>query len=285
MQITVLHEAWRPHPLAWIHRAEARELAAELQRAGHTVSLVRYSEALLSRPPGEALLLRLSDPLMLLATRAFEHAATPFLGPGAAVMERCYDKYVAGAIAAGNGIECPATALAGNADAVPFPLVLKPRRGSDSIGVRVLHEGPIPAHVRNDAHIVQEHVRGMELTIGVIRGRAGLPLRIFLPEGTPYSFLRKYLKRPRRAPLADRVLAERARSVALRIAGTLETDWAARVDLMLETATGRLCFLECDVAPLIGPRSAFAASLAAAGVTRAEQWPLLLEKFPKQSGP
>ena len=113
----------------------------------------------------------------------------------------------------------------------------------------------------------------MELTIGVIRGRAGLPLRIFLPEGTPYSFLRKYLKRPRRAPLADRFLAERARSVALRIAGTLETDWAARVDLMLETATGRLCFLECDVAPLIGPRSAFAASLAAAGVTRAEQWP------------
>jgi D-alanine-D-alanine ligase-like ATP-grasp enzyme len=116
----------------------------------------------------------------------------------------------------------------------------------------------------------------------VIRGRAGLPLRIFLPEGTPYSFLRKYLKRPRRAPLADRALAERARSVALGIAATLETDWAARVDLMLETATGRLCFLECDVAPLIGPRSAFAASLAAAGVTRAEQWQLLLEKSPKK---
>lgn len=46
---------------------------------------------------------------------------------------------------------------------------------------------------------------------------------------------------------------------------------------MHETTTGRLRFLECDVAPLVGARSAFAASLEAAGITRAEQLRLLLQ--------
>jgi len=278
VHVTVLHEAWRPDPLAWIHRAEAREVAGELRRAGHAVSLVCCSEATLSQPPAGPLLLRLSDSLMLPAARALERANAPFLGPGAGTMGRCYDKYFAGSIAAANGIECPATTLAGAARDMRFPLILKPRRGSDSIGVRALHKGPIPIHARNDAHIVQEQVLGMELTVGVIRGQAGMPLRIFLPEGTPYSFVRKYFTRPRRAPLADPSLAERARSIALRIAAALETDWAARVDLMLERRTGRLCFLECDVAPLIGPRSAFAASLAAAGITRTKQLQWLLKK-------
>ena len=63
----------------------------------------------------------------------------------------------------------------------------------------------------------------------------------------------------------------------LQIAETLAADWAARVDFVHETATGRLRFLECDVAPLIGANSAFAASLAAAGTTREEQLGLLID--------
>jgi hypothetical protein len=66
------------------------------------------------------------------------------------------------------------------------------------------------------------------------------------------------------------------REFALRIAAGFAIDWAARIDLIHETATGRLRFLECDVAPLVGPDSAFAASLAAGGVPRAAQLELLL---------
>lgn len=57
---------------------------------------------------------------------------------------------------------------------------------------------------------------------------AGTPLRIHLPEGAPYSFFRKYLLRPARAPLADAALAERVRSTALGIARMFAVDWAAR---------------------------------------------------------
>ena len=106
-----------------------------------------------------------------------------------------------------------------------------------------------------------------------------MPLRILLPEETPYSFFRKYLLRPRHAPLADPGLAERVRRTALEIAGIFGVDWAARIDLIHETGTDRLRFLECDVAPLVGANSAFAASLEAAGMSRAEQLRMLLNEI------
>jgi biotin carboxylase len=216
---------------------------------------------------------------MLAAVQMLTRAARPFLGPGAAVMERCYDKYEAHRIATANGVDCPATALASEASAMPFPLVLKPRRGSDSIGVRLLWDSPIPAYARTDAYITQQYVRGAELTVAVFRDRAGMPLRILLPEATPYSFFRKYLLRPRHAPLADEGLAEQVRRTALEIAGTFGVDWAARIDLIHETGTDRLRFLECDVAPLVGATSAFAVSLEAAGMSRAEQLRMLLNEM------
>jgi D-alanine-D-alanine ligase-like ATP-grasp enzyme len=278
LNVTVLRESWHWHPLAWIHRAEARSFAEELRRAGYAVRLIRFRDDSVSGLPPGLLVLRVSDPVMLAAVQTLTRAARPFLGPGAAVMERCYDKYEAHRVATANGVDCPATVLASEASTMPFPLVLKPRRGSDSIGVRLLQDGPIPAHARTEGYITQQYVRGAELTVAVFRDRAGMPLRILLPEATPYSFFRKYLLRPRHAPLADAGLAERVRRTALEIAGIFGVDWAARIDLIHETETDRLRFLECDVAPLVGANSAFAASLEAAGMSRAEQLRMLLNE-------
>ncbi len=157
-----------------------------------------------------------------------------------------------------------------------FPIVVKPRWGSDSLGMRLVRTRPIPKRARSAGFIAQEQIVGAELTVAVIHDCVGMPLRLDLPAGTPYSFARKYLLRPHRTPVADEALAERVRRLATEIAGVYAVDWAARIDLIHETATGRLRLLECDVAPLVGPGSAFAASLAAAGVPRAEQLELLL---------
>lgn len=275
-RVTVVRERWRAHPLAWIHRAEARAIAAELREAGRVVALVELPAGGAARLRPGPLLLRLSDPVMLAATRALTAASIPFVGPGADAMARCYDKLEAWRIASAAGVDCPETKLASDADAMAFPLMLKPRQGSDSLGVRLLRRGPIPPRARNDGWIAQARVLGAELTIAVLHGRVGTPWRILLPEGTPYSFARKYLWRPGRAPVAEGRLAERVREVARQVAGALGVDWAARIDLIHETRTDRLRFLECDVAPLVGPRSAFAASLAAAGIGRAEQLERLL---------
>lgn len=276
MRVLVVREGWRLHPLAWIHRAEAQSVVAELRAAGCEVRVERF-QADAAPPRSALLLLRVSDPVMLEAAQALTAASIPYIGPSAAAMTRCYDKYEAWRIASAAGVDCPATALACDAGAQPFPLILKPRRGSDSIGVRLVRRGPIPDRARTRDYIVQERILGAELTIAVLHGRVGMPLQIFLPEGTPYSFARKYCWRPGRGPVADAALAARVRELAQRVAAALGVDWAARIDLIHERSTGRLRFLECDVAPLVGARSAFAASLAASGVARATQLELLLD--------
>jgi D-alanine-D-alanine ligase-like ATP-grasp enzyme len=248
----VVREAWRFDPLAWIHRAEARAIARELQ-----AGIATYPEL-----PRGRLLLRLSDPAMRAAVRAIR---APYAGPGSAALERCYDKYEANRAVAAAGLDAPRTFLAGAIPGLRAPFVLKPRRGSDSIGVRIV--AAIPAGKRNDDYLVQERVIGEELTVAVFRERVGMPLRIHLAPGTPYSFLRKYLLRPGCSPLDE----PRLKEAALRIGKLLGVDWAARVDFIVEAGTGRCCFLECDAAPLVGPDSAFAASFAAAGVDRASQ--------------
>jgi D-alanine-D-alanine ligase-like ATP-grasp enzyme len=271
MPITVLIEPGRAHPLAWIHRAEGLAVARELADAGQDIRVKQLREVATSTLPEGQLLLRLSDPVMLTTVRTLAGAGVPYLGPGAQTMELCYDKYEAGRAVARHGVHVPATGLGWEAGAMERPLILKPRRGSDSLGLRVLRAGPIPERVRTDRFIAQEFLRGSELTVSVLKGHVGAPLDIVLPEGIPYRFWRKYLWRPRRETARNADLAARVRATAQQIATTLGVDWAARIDFIHDTATDRLCFLECDVAPLVGPASAFAASLAASGMDRPEQ--------------
>src|SRR6185295_13032162 len=243
--MVVMREPWRPHPLAWIHRAEARGIARELGAQLVSAKAV---------PPGS--LLRLSDPVMREVIRTIR---IPYFGPGSAALERCYDKYEACRRIAG----APRTFLASETHSLPAPFVLKPRRGSDSLGVRLV--GEVPPRKRDEHHLVQERIVGEEVTVALFRERVGMPLRILLPPGTPYSFLRKYLWRPAREVLRDEAIRDAARGVGR----ALGVDWAARVDFIVRD--GRPVFLECDAAPLVGPDSAFAASFAAAGVKRATQ--------------
>jgi D-alanine-D-alanine ligase-like ATP-grasp enzyme len=271
---TILIDPWRIDPLTWLHRAEARAILRELRAAGGAVEVNAFDRRAL--PRGEWILLRLSDSVMVDAARAFTAAGIAYCGPGLHALERCYDKWRAYQIVARAGVDCPETRFAAENDAFRGPVVVKPRRGSDSIGMRVIRGGPLPEKLRNESMLVQPQVFGTELTVGVVDGVAGLPMRLELPEGVPYTFLRKYLTRPKRAPLADRALAARVQQTALVAANALGVDWAARVDFILERASRRLLFLECDAAPLIGPASAFAASLSASGMARAEQLARLL---------
>lgn len=272
--LTVLIDPWRIDPLAWLHRAEARAVVRELQAAGRAVEVPVFDREAL--PHGARILLRLSDPVMVEAVRALTAAGIAYRGPGADALERCYDKWHTYQTVSQAGIDCPETRIATEATPIGRPIVVKPRRGSDSIGMRLIPSGPLPSGLKNDWTLVQPQIFGTELTIGVIDGRAGEALRIELPEGVPYTFLRKYLRPPKRAPLTDRTLAARAQHTALAAARALGVDWAARIDFIHERRSGRLMLLECDAAPLVGPASAFAASMAASGMPRGEQLARLL---------
>jgi len=220
--------------------------------------------------PGRRIL-RLSDPVMFRAVEALSTAGVPYIGPGFEAMKRCYDKYAASRLLAAAGFTCPRTELGLEADRIDFPAVVKPRRGSDSIGLRHYAHGPVPARNRTERYVVQSYIRGAEITIGVLNGQAGAPLHVRIPDGALYTFARKYVLRPRIVAVAEQPLAARVRAEALRIAATLGVDWAARIDFIHEPGTDLLYFLECDVAPLVGAGSAFDTSLRAAGVARGEQ--------------
>jgi hypothetical protein len=124
LNVTVLREAWRPHPLSWIHRAEARSIGDELRRAGFVVRLEQFRSHSFSNVHSGPLLLRMSDPVMFAAVQALTRVGIHYLGPSGVVMERCYDKYQAYRIATANSIDCPVTALANEAGAIPLPRVL-----------------------------------------------------------------------------------------------------------------------------------------------------------------
>jgi D-alanine-D-alanine ligase-like ATP-grasp enzyme len=251
--LVVVLEPWRLDPLAWIHRAEARAVARELG-----APLVEHARG---GVPGNALL-RLSDSFM---RSAVAELARPYHGPSRTVLERCYDKLETARIVSAGGIAIPETFLASSDFSLRAPFVLKPRRGSDSIGVRVARA--VPPGKRNSDYLVQSRIVGREITIALFRDRVGQPLEIFLPRGKPYSFIRKYVIRPARAPVDDSALRE----AAAHAGSLLGVDWAARVDFIIDEATQRAHFLECDAAPLVGPGSAFAASFAAAGIDRQQQ--------------
>ena len=157
--------------------------------------------------------------------------------------------------------------------------MLKPRWGSDSIGLRRYAHGPVPASKRNERYIVQRYIRGADITIGVLNGQAGAPLHIRIPDGTLYTFARKYVLRPRIVPVAEQRFATRVRVEAVRIAATLGVDWAARIDFIHEPGADLLYFLECDVAPLVGRGSAFDTSMRAAGLARSEQLKRLFQQM------
>ena len=102
---------------------------------------------------------------MLEAVRTLQ---VPYFGPGSAARERCYDKYEACRRIAG----APRTFLASEAHSLSAPFVLKPRRGSDSIGVRLVDD--VPPGKRDDDHLVQERIVGDEVTVALFRERVGM---------------------------------------------------------------------------------------------------------------
>jgi hypothetical protein len=276
VKLTVLRDRVRAHPLAWIHRAEASSIAQELGVHGYEPKLVAFDPMRVRTLAGERILLRLSDPVMRVAAETLGRASIDYRGPTAAVLERCYDKLTASTIVSEHGMDVPSTRPADDAATLEPPLVVKPRRGSDSLGLRLVDRQPIPARLRTPERIAQTRVGGIEITVALSGSRAGCPLHILLPPDTPYSFARKYVLRSGREPLADVQLAERVRNCATRIAAALGVDWAARVDFIYDKSVDRLWFLECDAAPLVGADSAFAASFGAAGLERDTQLRMLL---------
>ncbi len=263
-------------PVSWVHRVEAWMLARELLAMGYEATVIVYENPQTLNSSDGINLLRLSDALMVKATRELTSAGIKYAGPSPGALEESFDKLFADGQVEKFGVFCPSTFTAVDSSALEPPLLLKPRHGSDSLGIRICRDGKIPKSRRTSEYLVQPFILGADVTVAVLKGKVGTPLQVMRPERKLYSFFRKNLMKTKKTELDDPDLSNRIQELAAQVAEIFAIDWAARVDFLYEKGSGRIYFLECDAAPTIGSSSSFAESLRRMGVTREEQIALIV---------
>jgi D-alanine-D-alanine ligase len=122
-----------------------------------------------------------------------------------------------------------------------FPLVVKPAREGSTIGVSIVRDGKAlragieSALVYDGIVLVEDFIKGLEVTVGVLDGEA-LPVIQVVPKGGFYDFEAKYTAGRTEylvpAPL-DGALYERLQQVAVSAFCALGCAGAARVDFMV----------------------------------------------------
>ena len=217
-----------------------------------------------------------------------EAIGIPYTGSGPAACMRCTDKALAKYLMREAGIPTPefaafkesaikelgvAAALPGLERSIGFPLVAKPASQGSALGVKFARSaaelpGAIVGALSYDRKVVIErYIRGRDLAVSVLDAPAGSPPAgdrsdaepVALPvvEAIPreeefYNYESRYeigmttFVCP--AELPDGVAA-RAQELALATYKLLGCHGVARVDLMLEEATGELTVLETNVVP------------------------------------
>ncbi len=218
----------------------------------------------------------------------------PYTASGPSACIRCMDKVVAKHALRDAGLPTPdfyafsqaafeelgaARALPAIEERLDFPIVVKPAGQGSALGIKFAATaadvpGAIVSAFSYDTKVVLErHVAGRDLAVAVLEGPDGpeaLPVVEAVPRGEDfYDFEARYeIGRTEficPASLPDAVAA-RAAELALETYRVLGCYGFARVDLMLEEATGELTVLEANVIPGLTDTSLLPLAAEAAGI-------------------
>lgn len=167
---------------------------------------------------------------------------------------------------------------------LPLPYVVKAPREGSSVGVFIVRDAEKVADTMREAWqfgrelLVEQFIRGRELTVGII-GDEALPVIEIRPkkDGEFYDFANKYnFLNPQAAgadhfcpaPLRPEV-TRRVQEVALAAKRALDLEVYSRVDVLL-TAEDEPFVLEINTIPGMTPVSLLPEAAAAAGISYAE---------------
>ena len=212
-----------------------------------------------------------------------------YTGSGPAACLRAADKVVAKHAFRDAGIPTPefhafsstafkelgaGRALGAIEDDLGFPLVVKPASQGSGIGLKIA-EGPgdVPGALLTafsyDAKVlIERRVAGRDLAVSLLDGET-LPVVEAVPRGGAYDFEARYaigeteFVCPAELPAET---TERAQEIARAVWATLGLRGFARVDLMLEEATGELFVLEANPVPGLTETSLLPQAAEAAGI-------------------
>jgi D-alanine-D-alanine ligase len=211
----------------------------------------------------------------------------PYVGSGTLASALAMDKAMARKVFAAEGIPTPRGTVVERADleadeartlrrlASLLPAVVKPSRQGSSIGMSLAGEvgelrRALEEAFRHDSRVVvEEHVGGSELTVGVIGNRelTALPVVEIVPKRAFFDYRAKYDPAlseeicPARIPDA---LAKQARELATRAHRALDCRGLSRTDLI--HGPQGLVVLEVNTMPGMTVNSLLPKAAAAAGI-------------------
>jgi D-alanine-D-alanine ligase len=218
----------------------------------------------------------------------------PYVGSGVLASALAMDKVMAKVVLEAAGIDVPrgfavdaATharddAAVGRATAaIGYPVVVKPVRQGSSFGITIVSKpGGLRAAIADalrydDRAIVEERLRGTELTVGVL-GREpdllALPVIEIVPKREFFDYRAKYdpeLSDEICPARIDDALAQRSQDLALRAHRALGCRDLSRTD-MIAADDGRLTVLEVNTIPGMTANSLVPKAARAAGISFAE---------------
>lgn len=157
---------------------------------------------------------------------------------------------------------------------VGFPCVVKPCSGGSSVGTSVVN-GPEQytqaldfAFKYEDKVIVEKYVKGRELTVGVIEGRA-MPVIEIIPKTGFYDYKNKYQAGATLEICPAQIgeeATQRVQKLAERVNNALMIDAYCRADFLWEESSGEIYCLEANTLPGMTPTSLIPQMGAAMGM-------------------
>ena len=209
-----------------------------------------------------------------------EELGIPYTGAGSATSRNCFDKVLTKKFFIAGNVPTPQseTIAPGEMPTLPVPCVIKPPCEGSSVGVHIVHEAAeLPSAVADAAKygkeiLVEEYIKGKELTVAIFNGEA-LPVVHICPRSGFYDMNNKYpslyggVGSDYICP-ADITPEETAAVQAAAVAAykALNVEVYGRVDVLL-TDDGKPYVLEINTIPGMTSVSLFPKAAAAAGIS------------------
>ena len=228
----------------------------------------------------------------------------PYVGATGAAARLAFDKPVAKALLAKEGVATPAVfalphatfrelgaaaLLDGIRENLGLPIMVKPTSGGSALGCSIVRSADdfphamVGAFAYSEFAMMEQYVKGTEVAISVLEtadGVTALPAVEIVPESGIYDYNSRYTAGTTEffvpARLNDELAAECARIAVLAHEVLGLRDWS-RTDLMIDDA-GTPWFLETNAAPGLTETSLYPQALQAAGLNLGDVTRVLVER-------
>ena len=221
-----------------------------------------------------------------------ESIGVPFSGCGVLASALCMDKNISKKLFITEGIRTPQWIIVKDENEVDYsiienieyPLIVKPNSGGSSIGtIKVnskeeLKEAVIEALKYDDEIIIEEYIKGEEITCCILNGEV-LPIISINPKSEFFNYSSKYDKGGAEEKIIElpRTLREKVEEISLKCWDTFKLKVYARVDMIIKNE--EVYVLEINTLPGMTENSLFPKSAAAYGLNFSQ----LLDKIVQYS--